>query len=118
MTIKVTFPIILCIFGLGFHDTASISNSSNMNFLTVTFAASTPNYTSKFFYMFYISRLSKCFLCVASKAFLLKEQAYRKALKCVRASAMKKDEIIRNGFKPKAFIQVNKKSLLYKRACF
>jgi hypothetical protein len=32
-----------------------------------------PNVETKYFYIFLISRLSKCFVCVASKLYLFKE---------------------------------------------
>lgn len=40
--------------------------------------------------MFFIARLSKCFVTVASKAFIFKEQAYRKALAAVKQATRKK----------------------------
>jgi hypothetical protein len=97
-----------------------------LTILKFTFAATlptadqlyTPNVDNKFFYVFLITRLSKCFVSVASKMYLLKEQAYRKALMVVKAQEMKKLDVQVLGYQAKAFVQVNKKSMLYKRAMF
>lgn len=66
--------------------------------------------------MFLIARLSKCFVCVASKLFLLKEQAYRKALRIIEYQELRRWES--QGLVPKTFTQMNKKSMAYKRALF
>jgi hypothetical protein len=111
MNYKILIPISIALFGLAFHDTISVSTLSNsdMNFLSFTFVDTLPSaqmnpaptYSSVYFYLFLIARLSKCFVCVASKLFLLKEQAYRKALRVIKDSEVRKAS--QNGFVPKAF---------------
>ena len=57
-------------------------------------------------------------MTVGSKAFMMKEQAFRKALAVVKQATLKKQALIENGKLGKPCVQVNKKSLLYKRALF
>lgn len=57
-------------------------------------------------------------MTVGSKAFMMKEQAFRKALAVVKQATLKKQALMENGKLGKPFVQVNKKSLLYKRALF
>lgn len=85
---------------MGFHYTVYMGKEEDdtLNILKFVFVDTlpstskllTPDVQSKYFYVFLISRLSKCFVNVASKLYLLKEQAYRKGLKVVRAQEVKK----------------------------
>lgn len=126
-TFKLLKPIAIAIFGIGFHNTAYMKNlGGSVLILNIEFSPIiptltnlikiTPEYSTNYFYIFLISRLSKCFVSVASKAFLLKEQAYRKTYKAYKNSLRKKIEIESGSLTKKSFITVNKKSLLYKRA--
>lgn len=91
-TPKILIPILIAIFGYGFHETIYVSSQGTLSILSFTFTKSMPvglrvlfpTYESKFFYLYFIARLSKCFVCVASKLFILKEQARRKALMLVK----------------------------------
>jgi len=99
----------------------------SLTFLGFTFVATlpasqanqAPAYDTVYFYLFLIARLSKCFVCVASKLFLLKEQARRKALRILMHSEIHKQEAAAVGNHTlKTFTQMNKKSMAYKRALF
>ena len=66
-------------------DTLKILKFVFVDTLPKTDKLLSPGVDKKYFYVFLISRLSKCFVCVASKLYLLKEQAYRKSLMVVKA---------------------------------
>ncbi len=96
MTFKTFIPLLISLFGLAFHDTIQLSTQKDgtltfllFNFVDILPAATAPKaptYDSVYFYLYLIARLSKCFVCVASKLFLLKEQAYRKSLRIIKHS--------------------------------
>ena len=99
-SLRVLLPLAISVFGMAFHYTVYLGKESDdtLKILKFTFVDTlpkgstilTPGVESKYFYVFLISRLSKCFVCVASKLFLLKEQAYRKSLMVVKAQELKK----------------------------
>jgi len=99
-TFKILLPLALAVFGMGFHYTVYMGSESDttLNILKFNFTAQrpaklavlTPSVESKYFYIFLITRLSKCFVCIGSKLFLLKEQAYRKALTVIKNQERKK----------------------------
>lgn len=114
MTFKTFIPLLIALFGLAFHDTIKLSTQKDgsLTFLLFQFtdilpaaeAPKAPTYESVYFYLFFIARLSKCFVCVASKLFLLKEQAYRKSLRIIKQSVIHKQEMQdQGGFIPKTF---------------
>ena len=114
MTYKVLIPISIAFFGLAFHDTLSVGTQTDgtlkflsfvfVDFLPTSQRNAAPTYESVYFYLFLIARASKCFVCVASKLFQLKEQAYRKALRVIKDSEVRKATVREAGFVPKAFI--------------
>ena len=100
LSLKILLPLAISVFGMAFHYTVYLDKESDdtLKILKFTFVDTlpkgstilTPGVESKYFYVFLISRLSKCFVCVASKLFLLKEQAYRKSLMVIKAQELKK----------------------------
>lgn len=127
---KILLPIALAIFGLGLHNTGVVKKAlyanSQIEVLTINFSTAVPStlqvpaYTSKYLYIFLIARLSKCFVCVASKAFTFKEMAYRKGLMVAKAATLKRLELTERTGQPagSAFFQISKKSQVFKRALF
>jgi hypothetical protein len=115
-TFKIILPLALCLFGLAFHETATFTTlpGSTSGILTVQFSPSLITkgslYQSRYYYIYLVSRLSKCFVTVASKSYLLKEQASRKCLAASKYAATP------HKHQAGSFVQVNKKSLLFRRA--
>lgn len=99
-TPKILLPLALSVFGMVFHYTVYMGKEADntLNILRFAFvdklpstsSLKTPGLESKYFYVFLITRLSKCFVCVASKLFLLKEQAYRKGLLVFKYQELKR----------------------------
>lgn len=77
-----------------------------------------PSYEYRYFYMFFIARLSKCFVCVCSKLFILKEQARRKAMMLVKQTVLRQQALAERSTQENTFTHINKKSHLYRRALF
>jgi len=99
-TLKILLPLAIAVFGMAFHYTVYMGQEYDNTLKILRFVfidqlptaekLSSPGVESKYFYIFLISRLSKCFVCVASKLFLLKEQAYRKGLMVIKTQELKK----------------------------
>lgn len=75
MTFKVIGPIVLAIFTYIIIDYGLLEESDGSNIIMLNFNFDNDDFETKYFLIFLISRISKCFVTVAIKLYLIKNQA-------------------------------------------